>query len=273
MGRLLTESILFRNRMLLEDKVAIVTGGGKGIGRAIALELAEAGCSLGLASRSEKDLMRTCQEIGATGRRAVPIRMDITQYKDIEKMVDKIIETFGTIDILVNNAGITGPTSPLHEIELVDWEKTLRVNVTGTFLCCKAVLPTMIHNKRGKIINISSASGKRPIPNRTVYGAAKMGIIGLTRSLAAETGKFNINVNAVSPGPVSGFRIQEVLKRAGDVEGLTKNELETRLLSASPLGRMVSERDVAKMVAFLASENAVNITGQDFGVNAGSLMT
>lgn len=259
--------------MFLKDKVAIVTGGGKGIGRAIALELAEAGCSLGLASRSKKDLTGTCHEVRASGQRAVPIKMDVTQSKDVEKMVDKVIETFGTVDILVNNAGITGPTSPLHEIELVDWEQTMRVNVTGTFLCCKAVLPIMINKKKGKIINISSTSGKRPISNRTVYGAAKMSVIGLTRSLAAETGKFNINVNAVSPGPVSGVRIQEVMKRAADAEGLDKKDLERRLLSASPLGRMVSERDVAKMVVFLASENAVNITGQDFGVNAGSLMT
>ena len=166
--------------MFLKDKVAIVTGGGKGIGRAIALELAEAGCSLGLASRSKKDLTGTCHEVRASGQRAVPIKMDVTQSKDVEKMVDKVIETFGTVDILVNNAGITGPTSPLHEIKLVDWEQTMRVNVTGTFLCCKAVLPIMINKKKGKIINISSTSGKRPISNRTVYGAANFNIIALS---------------------------------------------------------------------------------------------
>jgi NAD(P)-dependent dehydrogenase (short-subunit alcohol dehydrogenase family) len=176
------------------------------------------------------------------------------------------------IDVLVNNAGIAGPTAPLAEISLDDWSRTLGVNLTGVFLCCRAALPYLRRATRGRIVNIGSAAGKKPLVNRTPYTASKLGLIGLGRTLAHELGPDGITVNTVSPGLVEGARLEAVLDTMAAARGIGAEELRAKLVAETALGRGVTEADVAQMVLFLCSSAADSLTGQDFHVNAGSVM-
>ena len=176
----------------LLDKVAIITGGGRGIGRAISSMFASEGADISLAARSTDMMEDVAREIRTVGRKALVNTMDITKVEQVERMVKRTLEDFGRIDILVNNSGIAGPTAYVHEITPEEWDETFNVNLKGAFLCCRAVVPIMIRQGGGRIINIASMTGKRPLPMRTPYCATKMGLIGFTRSLASELGKFNI---------------------------------------------------------------------------------
>lgn len=258
--------------MKLLGKVAIITGGGRGIGRAMSLMFAEEGANISLAARSTALMKEVANQIEALGRRSLVNTTDITNAEQVESMVKRTFEEFGRMDILVNNAGIAGPTAYVYEITPEEWDETFNVNLKGAFLCCRAVVPIMIKQGGGKIINIASMTGKRPLPMRTPYCATKMGLIGFTRSLASELGKFNINVNAICPGAVEGPRIERVINDAAIAEGVTEEEVRNRFLSASPLGRMVSAEDVAKLAVFLASDDSNNITGEDMNVTAGVVM-
>ena len=258
--------------MKLLNKTAIITGGGKGIGRAISLMFAREGANISLAARSTDLMEETSREIMALGRRVLVNTTDITKVEQVERMVKQTLEEFGGIDILVNNAGIAGPTKYVYEITLEEWDETFNVNLRGAFLCCRAVVPLMIRRGGGKIINIASMTGKRPLPMRTPYCATKMGLIGFTRSLASELGKFNINVNTICPGAVEGPRIEMVIRNAAKAERVTEDEVRRRFLSDSPLGRMISAEDVAKLAAFLASDDSKNMTGEDINVTAGVVM-
>lgn len=258
--------------MKLLGKVAIITGGGKGIGRAISLMFAHEGADISLAARSTDLMEEVALKIRALGRKALINTTDITKVEQVEMMIKPTYEEFGRIDILVNNAGIAGPTAYVHEITPEEWDETVNVNLKGAFLCCRAVVPIMIKQGGGKIINIASMTGKRPLPMRTPYCATKMGLIGFTRSLASELGKFNINVNAICPGAVEGPRIEMVIRNAARAEKVTEEEVRKRFVSASPLGRMVSAEDVAKLAVFLASDDSSNMTGQDINVTAGVVM-
>jgi len=256
----------------LLNKTAIITGGGKGIGRAISLMFAREGANISLAARSTDLMEETSREIMALGRRVLVNTTDITKVEQVERMVKQTLEEFGGIDILVNNAGIAGPTKYVYDITLEEWDETFNVNLRGAFLCCRAVVPLMIRRGGGKIINIASMTGKRPLPMRTPYCATKMGLIGFTRSLASELGKFNINVNTICPGAVEGPRIEMVIRNAAKAERVTEDEVRRRFLSDSPLGRMISAEDVAKLAAFLASDDSKNMTGEDINVTAGVVM-
>jgi len=258
--------------MKLLDKVAIVTGGGRGIGKVISLTFAREGAHASLAARSTDLMENVAREIRALGRRALVNTTDITKVEQVERMVNRTYEEFGKIDILVNNSGIAGPTAYVHEITPEEWDETFNINLRGAFLCCRAVVPIMIRQGGGRIINIASMTGKRPLPMRTPYCATKMGLIGFTRSLASELGKFNINVNAIYPGAVEGPRIERVIRNAAKAEGVTEEEVRKRFVSPSPLGRMVTAEDVAKLAVFLASDDSKNITGQDINVTAGVVM-
>ncbi|MEM2111944.1 MAG: SDR family NAD(P)-dependent oxidoreductase [Candidatus Bathyarchaeia archaeon] len=258
--------------MRLLGKVAFVTGGGVGIGRAISLMFAREGADVSLAARSIDRMEEVAHEIRAMGRKALVNAMDVTSVEQVDRAVKRTLEEFGRIDILVNNSGIAGPTAPVYEITPEQWDETFNVNLKGAFLCCRAIVPIMIKQRSGKIINIASMTGKRPLPMRTPYCATKMGLIGFTRCLASELGKFNINVNAICPGPVAGSRIESVIKNAAKAEGVSEEEVRNRFLSASPLRRFVSAEDVAKCAVFLASDDATNMTGQDINVTAGIVM-
>ena len=257
---------------MLDNKIAVITGGGKGIGRAIALACASAGASVVLASRSEDALHETRVEVERLGREALVVPTDITQETSVRNLAERALERFGRIDILVNNSGITGPVKPLWEVTLDEWEEAFAVNVTGAYLCCRAFLPSMIERRAGSIIFISSMTGKRPLYGRATYGAGKLALVGMARTLAWETGPYGIRVNVISPGAVAGERLERVFRGQAEVEGMSVDEARRRFTASSPLNRLVSPNDIADAVVFLASDRAASITGEDLNVSAGTVM-
>lgn len=257
---------------MLDNKIVVITGGGKGIGRAIALACASAEADLVLASRSEDALHETRVEAERLGREALVVPTDITREESVRDLAERALAHFGHIDILVNNSGITGPVKPLWEVSLAEWQQTFDINVTGAFLCCRAFLPAMIKQRSGSIIFIGSMTGKRPLYGRATYGAGKMALVGMARTLAWETGAYGIRVNVVSPGAVSGERLEGVFRTQAQVEGISVDEAQRKFTDTSPLHRLVSPNDIAQAVVFLASDRAASITGEDLNVSAGVVM-
>jgi NAD(P)-dependent dehydrogenase (short-subunit alcohol dehydrogenase family) len=258
--------------MELQDKIAAVTGGARGIGRAIALEYAREGADLVLASRSQEALEETRAMIEELGRKALVVPTDIRYEESVHNLADQALDHFGRVDILVNNSGIAGPTKPLWEITLAEWEETFAVNVTGVYLCCRAFLPGMIERRSGSIIMIASMTGKRPLFGRTPYAAGKLGLVGLARTLAWEVGSYGIRVNVISPGAVEGERIERVVRNQATAQGISRDEALRQFTSNSPLGRLVPPGDIAAAAVFLASDKAASITGEDLNVSAGTVM-
>ena len=247
--------------MLLANKIAIITGASRGIGRAIALTFARNGASLVINGTKRELLQDLAGEIRHLGRECLVQAGDVSDPDTAQKLAEDAIRAFGRIDILVNNAGVMMRSSTL-ETEVEDWQRILNVNLSGTFYCCKAVLPYMIKQKYGKIVNISSTRGKAPHPNASpAYGASKAGIIYLTRHLALEMAKYNICVNAVCPGPIE----TEMVSTWDD-------EYRAQVISKIPLGRLGTPEEVANVVLFLASDMSSFITGEAINVNGGSYM-
>ena len=257
---------------MLKDKIVVITGGGQGLGRVIALAFAREGADLVLASRSVEALQETMAEVESLGRQALVVATDIRHEDSVRNLAEQALARFGRIDILVNNTGITGPTAPLWEITPAEWEETFAVNVTGAYLCCRAFLPSMIERRSGSILFISSMTGKRPLFGRTPYAAGKLALVGLARTLAWETGPYGIRVNVISPGPIEGERVERVIRNQAQAEGISEDEARRRFTSSSPLGRLVPPGDIADAVVFLASDKAASITGEDSNVSAGTVM-
>jgi len=257
---------------MLKDKIAVITGGGRGLGRVIALACAREGADLVLASRSVEALQGTRAEVESLGREALIVPTDIRRENSVRNLAEQALARFGHIDILVNNTGITGPTAPLWEITPAEWEETFAVNVTGAYLCCRAFLPSMIERRSGSILFISSMTGKRPLFGRSPYAAGKLALVGLARTLAWETGPYGIRVNVISPGPIEGERVERVIRNQAQAEGISEDEARRRFTSSSPLGRLVPPGDIADAVVFLASDKAASITGEDLNVSAGTVM-
>ena len=257
---------------MLKDKIAVITGGGWGLGRVIALACAREGADLVLASRSVEALQETRAEVESLGREALIVPTDIRRENSVRNLAEQVLARFGHIDILVNNTGITGPTAPLWEITPAEWEETFAVNVTGAYLCCRAFLPSMIERRSGSILFISSMTGKRPLFGRSPYAAGKLALVGLARTLAWETGPYGIRVNVISPGPIEGERVERVIRNQAQAEGISEDEARRRFTSSSPLGRLVPPGDIADAVVFLVSDKAASITGEDLNVSAGTVM-
>ncbi len=258
--------------MVLAGQVALVTGGGRAIGKCISLRLARDGADVCITSPDCDELEETAAEIRALGRRAEPLVADVTREDQMQTAVARASESLGPIDILINNSGIAGPTAAVGDVELDDWNEVLAVNLTGAFLTSKAVAPRMIERRRGRIVNISSIAGKIGYPLRSPYAASKWGMIGLTLTLAKELGPHGISVNAICPGPVEGERMQRVIEgRAAEI-GKSVEEVHREYLQQTVLGRMVTADDVAATVAFLAGPEGANITGQALEVAAGYAM-
>lgn len=255
-----------------ETKVAVVTGAGRGLGRAIALAFAKKRYRVVLAARSQEAIEEVARAVRELGGEALPVATDVTIPASVEQMASTVLAQYGTVDILVNNSGIAGPTLPLVELSLDEWEETMAVNVRGIYLTCHFLLPAMIRAGSGRVINIGSMTGKRPLLNRTPYAASKMAVLGLTRTLALELGQSNITVNCVSPGPVEGERIEQVVAAQAQSQAISIEEARADFVKASPLGRMVTAEDVAETVLFLSSGRAANITGEDINVSAGICM-
>jgi fengycin family lipopeptide synthetase B len=187
----------------LEDKVAIVTGGGRGIGKAISTAFASEGATVVIAARTSSSLDDTVEQIKSGGGRAKPIQTDVSDEKQVKRLVAETIEDYGKVDILVNNSGIGGPTANVVDLRLQEWNEVLAINLTGSMLCAREVLKHMIPRKRGNIVNIGSDGGRFGYPMRSPYCVSKWGIIGLTETLAVEVGQYDIRVNCISPAAVN----------------------------------------------------------------------
>ncbi|MBA7574493.1 3-oxoacyl-[acyl-carrier-protein] reductase FabG [subsurface metagenome] len=241
------------DRSSLKDKVAIITGAARGIGREIAITLADAGATIIVADINLEGANKVVEEITNKKRGGLALKVDVSLKKDVDLMVKKVLKKFSTIDILINNAGVCY-LRPFDEISENEWDKVMAINLKGTFLCCQAVLPIMKEKNRGCIINLTSLAAKTGgILVGAHYSASKAGVTSLTKSLAKYAAKYGINVNAVSPG----FIDTEMTKDFGyDV-------------STVPLGRLGTPADVAKVVRFLTSEDAKYITGEIIDVDGG----
>jgi len=241
----------------LKDKVAIVTGAGRGIGRAIALAFAREGANVVVVSRTLSEVENTAAQVLALGRRALALRVDVSRMEEVENMVKSTLRDFGRIDVLVNNAGILGPVGPLIENDVEHWIETVKVNLTGTFLCCKAVLPIMIKQGGGKIINLSGGGAAYPRPRFSAYATSKAAVVRLTETLAEELKEFNVQVNAIAPGAIN-TRIQEEILAVGDAAGekAIAEAKKTRETGGTP-------PDVpAALAVFLASDESDGLTGK-----------
>jgi NAD(P)-dependent dehydrogenase (short-subunit alcohol dehydrogenase family) len=257
----------------LGNQVAIVTGGGQGIGRQIALRLGQEGAVVAIADINEQGSRETAERIiGEGGKTARVIPTDLVSEDQIRNLVRAVLKIDDRIDILVNNSGIMGPVKPVEEITAEEWDATFAVNLRGMFLCCKYVVPVMKKQGRGSIVNISSITGKRPLTERLPYAASKMGVIGLTRTLAAELGKWKVRVNAVCPGAVTGPRLDRVVEGIMKFSGKGREQVMAERAEASPLGTFIDAKYIAAVVAFLCSEDAAMMTGQDINVSAGTVM-
>jgi len=246
-----------------QDKVALVTGAGRGMGRATALTLAAEGAVVAVNDLAEEAAQQVAAEIRAAGGRAGAWPADVSDAAAVDAMVSGVVEAYGTIHILVNNAGILRSTSPLEKIPPEEWSLMLRVNVDSVFWCTRAVLPVMKRQRYGKIINISSSAGRCTSTfGGAHYTTSKAAVLGLTRHTAREAAPFNINVNAVAPGSMDTEMVRE-LATPGHM---------AREAAANPLGRLGTAQDEANLVAFLAADESSYITGATVDINGGDLM-
>lgn len=249
----------------------MVTGGNRGIGRAIAVALAADGFAVAVTARDADTLADTVAAIEADGGTALALPCDVRDEESVTTMARDVAD-LGRVHTVVANAGIAGPTAPLHEIQLAEWRNCLATDLDGVFLTFRAFVPAMIESGAGSLVAISSMTGKRPLHGRTPYAAAKMGVIGLVRTLAVELGPHGIRVNAVCPGAVAGPRIDDVIRRQAATRGITEEEALRAFTGASPLARLVKANEVATACAYLASDAAASITGEDLNVSAGVVM-
>ena len=244
----------------MKGKVAIVTGGSRGIGRAIAEALAGAGAAVILAGRNRERAEEVASAITATGGSAVGVPADVSKASDVDRLMQTTVERFGHLDILVNNAGISPFWKKAELLTESEWDEVMAVNLKGTFLCAQAAGRIMIPQKSGRIVNISSIGGRVALPNLVAYCAAKGGVEQLTRVLAVEWASHNILVNAIAPGYVE----------TDLTDGLRKNpKLQDSLIRQTPLGRFAKVEEVAGAAIYLASDAASFVTGQTLYIDGG----
>ncbi len=246
--------------MFLENKVALVTGAAQGLGKAIALGLAQEGARVVVSDVNLEEAQRTVKEIESLGRQTLVFKADVSQSKEVNEMVDKILDKLGKIDILINNAGITADAL-LIRMKEADWDRVIEINLKGAFNCLKAVAKPMLKARSGKVVNVASVIGLIGNVGQANYAASKAGIIGLTKSSARELAPRGINVNAVAPGFIKTLMTEKLAAAA-------KEEMRRRI----PLGRLGTPEDVAEVVLFLVSDRASYINGQVINVDGGMVM-
>jgi len=261
----------------IKDKIAIVTGGGEGIGKAIALRLAAEGAVVVVADLNKKEAQDVVDGMTDRGESGMALQTDATKEKDVDRMVSKTLEAYGTVDILVNNVGGGWNSTFIAKFSVENWDRTIELNLKSTFLCSRAVAREMMKKKQGRIINIASISGKVGEAFIGAYCTAKFGVLGLTQVLAKELGRYSITVNAVCPGYVYTPGWEQLARMLKDnVAAMADKDLEEifedRVRPLTPLGRPQTAEDVASLVAYLASEEAKNITGQAINVDGGAVM-
>lgn len=256
----------------LDGQVAIVTGSGKGIGKATAVAMAEAGADIVVCARTQADIDEVCGLVEKAGRKALGVRCDVADEAQVKELVAKTLERFGRLDILVNNAGISGGSTHLVDFDMDEWDRIIATNLRGTALCTKHALPAMKKAKRGSIVNISSTWGRTAGRGKPAYVATKWGIIGLTQAVALEEAKDGIRVNCVVPG----YTVTEMLRKnreaAAKREGKTYEEVMADVAALSPQNRVVSAEEVAAVIVWLCTDAAVSVHGQTINANAALYM-
>jgi 3-oxoacyl-[acyl-carrier protein] reductase len=244
----------------LKDRVALITGGSQGFGKAIAVEYSNEGAHVIIVNRTAEKGAETAREIINTGGKATSIVSDVSKMEDVKKLVGQVKDELGRIDILVNNAGIILPAM-LHKMTIAQWDEVIGINLTGYFNCLNQVSKIMISQNYGRILNISSVAGERGTIGQINYGAAKAGVHGLTKSAARELARYGITVNAVAAG---------LFKTA--MSDRMPQDLKDRAIKSIPLGRMGEAWELARLALFLVSDDAAYITGQIIGINGGDYM-
>ena len=287
--------MLTLDKFLLKNRVALVTGGRRGIGKAIALALAEAGADIAICDYANEndEFKQLTAELQKMGRKCLTVTTDVSKSEQVQEMVKQVLETYGKIDILVNNAGISPITPPVPDLSEIAWDAVIDTNLRGAYLCCRAVSKTMIERNRGSIINISSIEGLSVAAMRrgsSPYGVSKAGIVMLTRGLAWDLGKFNIRVNSIAPGGVKTDMLRFLwdtssltpemmmglqmmaLERGFKVDTASAPEAVKKIVSSTiPLGRIAEPEEIGSAALFLASDAASYITGQTLIVDGGLL--
>lgn len=243
----------------LDGKVAIVTGASRGLGRVMALALAEAGADVALAARSKPDLEETAHQVEALGRRALVVPTDVTLFSAVEALVAQTVRDLGRLDIVVNNSGV-GQHAPLAEMDPADWQRVVEVNLTGVFNGCRAAAPHLIAQKSGKIINVASVLAQIGLPGYTAYAASKGGVVALTRTLAVEWARHNVQVNALAPG----WFVTSMNERA-----FADPKIRERILRDIPLRRTGRLEEIGPIAVYLASSASDYMTGQTIFLDGG----
>ncbi len=256
----------------IEGEGAVVSAAGSGIGRQIAQHLIEAGVDV-VANDVDPDALTRMQAALREGPGDIrTVAGDIADPAVAAETIERATSAFSGLDILVNNVGVAGPTAPCEDVTPEAFMDTLRTNLGGQFAPTREAIPHLRESEAGRVVNLSSVSGKRPLEHRTPYVTAKMGVIGFTRTLATELAPDGITVNAICPGSVEGPRIQAVIEGQAKSHGRSYEEVEREFREATALGEFVQAADIAELVVFLCSEQAAHITGQDLNVSAGKVM-
>ena len=253
---------------ILEGKVAIITGAGRGIGEVSAQIFARAGARLTLAARTGKEIEKVAASVADMGGEALAIPTDIASPQSVDAMVKATLDRYGTVDILINNAAIPGKDALVEDATLEQWEQAIKVDLFGTFNCCHSVVPEMKRKRSGRIIILSSTVIHDPIVRKTHYVAAKTALVGFSRTLALELAPHNITVNTVTPGAVDGELLVNYMKRLGE-HGKKYEDFRKQFEAPIPLKRFVQPEDIANMELFLSSDLARNITGVEIPVDGG----
>ncbi len=257
----------------LQNKFVLITGGGTGIGRSIALLFARQGANVAVCGRKLAPLESVSGELNSLGRRVLTIQADIGSDSDVKSLMQQIDQTWGGLDILVNNASVIGQVGPVSQTDLQQWNDCLRINLTGTMLCCRESIPLMIRRGGGNIVNVSSNVARRGFPNRAPYVCSKWAMLGLTQTLALELAEYNIRVNAICPGPVLTDRLDNSMRQMADTHGTTQQHIHQQWMAQSPMKRFATEEECAKVSLFLACDDSSAMTGQALNVTAGMMMT
>ena len=244
--------------LVMAGKVAVVTGGSRGIGEAVAAAFAREGARLVVAARTEPELRRAAERLRGLGAEIRWVSADVSQAGDADRIVQTALRAFSQVDVLVNAAGVYGPIGPMWDVDASAWVQAIQVNLCGTFFCCRAVLPHMIERRQGKIVNFSGGGAASPLPRFTAYGVSKAAVVRLTETLAEEVKEFNIQVNAIAPGAVD-TRLQDAVIAAGERAGA----LLTRIRKLRDTGEGGVPRELpASLAVFLASPRSGALTGK-----------
>ena len=257
----------------LEGECALISGGGTGIGKEIALLFAVEGANIAICGRRMEKLQDTKKAVEALGRKCEAVSGDIGVEADVVRIVSHTVKCLGAVTILVNNASVVGQVAPLVETDLEEWNDAYRINITGTMLCMREALKYMIPARKGNIVNVSSITGRMGYKNRASYGSSKWAMNGLTQIAAKEVGELGIRVNAICPGPIMTERLEGSIVRQARARNMTAAELEKEWGEDCALKRLATAEECARVTLFLACDDSAGMTGQALNVTAGAFMS